>query len=108
LTVLTDLSRLDAEFSVSEAGARDELQWLRLVSKAEEPEFAFAELGFDEVGLARMRFEDALGNTTEIHFEDWQRDPPLAADAFSFVPPDGVDVVGDPGTEAEVFPIREN
>ena len=108
LTVLTDLSRLDAEFSVSEAGARDELQWLRLVSNAEEPEFAFAELGFDEVGLARMRFEDALGNTTEIHFEDWQRDPSLAADAFSFVPPDGVDVVGDPGTEAEVFPIREN
>jgi outer membrane lipoprotein carrier protein len=55
-----------------------------------------------------MRFEDSLGNTTEIRFQDWQRDPGLAADAFSFSPPAGVDVVGDPGADAEVFPIREN
>lgn len=108
LAVLTDLSRLDHEFSVSEAGERDGLQWLKLVSRAAEPEFAFAELGFDVAALVRMRFEDALGNTTEIRFSDWKRDPPLAADAFTFTPPADVDVVGDPGEEAEVFPIREN
>ena len=108
LSVLTDLSQLDREFSVSETGEHGGLQWLKLISNAPEPEFAFAELGFDKAGLARMRFEDALGNTTEIRFQDWQRDPRLAADAFSFSPPAGVDVVGDPGTEAEVFPIPEN
>ena len=56
LAVLTDLSQLDTEFTASEAGQRDGLRWLKLVSKAREPEFAFAELGFDDKGLARMRF----------------------------------------------------
>lgn len=107
LSVLTDLSRLDHEFQASEAGEREGLRWLKLVSKAKEPEFAFAELGFDKDGLARMRFEDSLGNTTEIRFSDWQRDPKLPADTFSFTPPAGVDVVGDPGQDAEVFPVRD-
>ena len=107
LSVLTDLSQLDREFTASEAGQRDGLRWLKLVSRAKEPEFAFAELGFDENSLARMRFEDALGNVTEIRFSDWQRDPKLTADTFSFKPPAGVDVVGDPGADAEVFPVKD-
>jgi outer membrane lipoprotein carrier protein len=108
LTVLTDLKRLDADFTASEAGQRDDLVWLRLVSKAPEPEFAYAELGFDSADrLLRMRFEDALGNTTEIRFSDWQRNPKLGADPFTFVPPKGVDVVGDPGTDAEVIPLKD-
>ena len=108
LTVLTDLSRLDADFTTSEAGERDGLAWLRLVSKAAEPEFAYAELGFDASDrLLRMRFEDALGNTTEIRFSDWQRNPKLTAEPFSFVPPKGVDVVGDPGDDAEVIPLKD-
>ena len=107
LSVLTDLSQLNHDFTASEAGEREGLRWLKLVSKAKEPEFSFAELGFDQKNLARMRFEDSLGNTTEIRFSDWQRDPKLPADTFSFTPPKGVDVVGDPGADAEVFPIQD-
>lgn len=105
LSVLTDLSRLDEEFTVSEAGENRGLVWLRLVSKASEPEFSFAEIGFGQQGLEQMRFEDSLGNTTEIRFSGWKRDPGLPADTFSFQLPDGVDVVGDRGSDAEVFPI---
>ena len=107
LSVLTDLSQLDHEFTASESGHRDGFDWLKLVSRAKEPEFAFAELGFDTKGLARMRFEDMLGNTTEIRFSDWQRDPGLPADTFSFTPPEGIDVVGDPGEDVEVFPVDD-
>lgn len=107
LSVLTDLSQLDHDFTATESSERDGMLWLKLVSKAKEPEFAFAELGFDKASLARMRFEDSLGNTTEIKFSNWQRDPKLAADTFSFTPPKGVDVVGDPGADAEVFPIKD-
>src|SRR5690349_22801067 len=39
LTVLTDLSQLDTQFTASESGERDGLVWLKLVSKAKEPEF---------------------------------------------------------------------
>src|SRR4029079_12547704 len=46
LTVLNDLGQLDAQFTATESGERDGLSWLKLVSKAKEPEFEYAELGF--------------------------------------------------------------
>jgi outer membrane lipoprotein carrier protein len=95
LTVLTDLSQLDTEFKASDAGTHDGLEWLRLVSRAKEPQFEYAEIGFDATGLRRMVFKDTLGNRTEIAFSDWQRNVGLPADTFTFVPPKGTDVVGD-------------
>lgn len=107
LTVLTDLSQLDRDFTTSEQGEHDGLTWLRLKSKDKEPQFAYADLGFDAGGLQRMRFEDTLGARTEIGFSDWKRNPPLAADTFRFTPPKGVDVVGDPTPAAQAFPIKD-
>jgi len=107
LTVLTDLSQLDSQFATSEAGTHDGLAWLRLTSKAKEPEFEYADLGLDATSLQRMRFKDQLGNVTEIRFADWKRNPSLPAGTFKFTPPKGVDVVGDLKPDAEVFPVRE-
>jgi len=107
LTVLTDLSQLDSQFATSEAGTHDGLAWLRLTSKAKEPEFEYADLGLDATSLQRMRFKDQLGNVTEIRFADWKRNPSLPAGTFKFTPPRGVDVVGDLKPDAEVFPVRE-
>jgi outer membrane lipoprotein carrier protein len=107
LTVLTDLSQLDRDFATSEQGEHDGLAWLRLKSKDKDPQFAYADLGFDAGGLARMRFEDALGDRTEIRFSDWKRNPQLPGDAFKFTPPKGVDIVGDPTPAAEAHPVKD-
>ena len=107
LTVLTDLSQLDHQFASSEAGERDGLVWLKLTSKAKEPEFEYAELGFDAQSLQQMVFKDQLGNTTQIHFADWKRNPALPPGTFKFTPPKGVDVVGDVKPDAEVFPVKD-
>ena len=107
LTVLTDLSQLDSQFTTSEAGERDGLVWLKLTSKAQEPQFEYAELGFDGDSLQRMQFKDQLGNITEIHFSDWKRNPALAVGTFKFTPPKGADVIGDTRPDAEVFPIKD-
>ena len=107
LTVLTDLSQLDSQFAAAEAGDKDGLSWLRLTSKAKEPEFEYADLGLGAQGLERMRFKDQLGNVTEIRFADWKRNPKLAAGTFRFKPPKGVDVVGDVPPEADVYPIKD-
>jgi len=106
LTVLTDLGQLDREFTSNEQGERDGLTWLRLKSKAKEPEFEYAELGFDSDGLKQMIFKDTLGNRTEITFSHWQRNPKFAKDTFKFTPPKGVDVIGDIKPNAEVFPVK--
>jgi outer membrane lipoprotein carrier protein len=95
LTVLTDLSQLDSEFKATDAGSHDGLAWLRLVSRGKDPQFDYAEIGFDATGPRRMVFKDTLGNRTEIAFSRWQRNPSLPADTFTFVPPRGTDVVGD-------------
>lgn len=93
LTVLTDLSQLDTEFKATDAGSRDGLEWLRLVSRSKDPQFEYADIGFDAAGPKRMVFKDTLGNKTTIMFSGWQRNPPLPADTFTFVPPKGTDVV---------------
>ena len=54
LTVLTDLSQLDSEFKTTDAGTRDGLEWLRLVSRSKEPQFEYAEIGFDASGTTPM------------------------------------------------------
>ena len=107
LTVLTNLSQLDHDFTTSEQGEHDGLAWLRLKSKDKDPQFAYADLGFDDGGLERMRFEDTLGDKTEIRFSDWKRNTKLNPDLFRFTPPKGVDVVGDPTPAAQAYPIKD-
>jgi outer membrane lipoprotein carrier protein len=95
LTVITDLKQLDRDFTVTERGEHDGLAWLRLTSKAKDPQFGYADLGFDTQGLKRMVFEDQLGATTDIRFADWQRNVELPPSTFNFTPPPGADVIGD-------------
>lgn len=97
LTVLTDLSQLDSEFKATDTGMRDGLDWLRLVSRSKDPQFEYADIGFDAAGPRRMVFKDTLGNRTVIVFSGWQRNPDLPTGTFTFVPPKGTDVVGDAG-----------
>jgi outer membrane lipoprotein carrier protein len=95
LTVLTDVKQMDKDFNAVEQGDHDGLSWLRLTSKAKDPQFDYADLGFDTNGLARMIFRDQLGAVTDIRFSNWQRNVPIPPETFNFVPPAGADVIGD-------------
>jgi len=95
LTVLTDVKQMDKDFNAVEQGDHDGLSWLRLTSKAKDPQFDYADLGFDANGLARMVFRDQLGAVTDIRFSDWKRNVSIAPETFNFVPPPGADVIGD-------------
>ncbi|MGN6328582.1 MAG: outer membrane lipoprotein chaperone LolA [Rhodanobacter sp.] len=106
LTVLTDVSQLDRNFKVAERGERDGLQWLRLTSTAKDPQFDYADLGFDANGLARMTFRDQLGSTTDIRFSNWQRNVAIPPATFNFVPPPGADVIGD-APVIDVQPLKD-
>ena len=95
LTVLTDVKQMDKDFNAVEQGDHDGLSWLRLTSKAKDPQFDYADLGFDANGLSRMIFRDQLGAVTDIRFSGWQRNVPIPPETFNFVPPPGADVIGD-------------
>jgi len=107
LTVLTDLAQLDRDYKVSESGEKEGLVWLTLVPKAEEAPFRQAQLAFGDSGLARMVLEDSLGMRNQIAFSGWQVNPELDAGTFRFVPPEGVDVVGEAAVAAEATPLRD-
>jgi outer membrane lipoprotein carrier protein len=95
LTLLTDPAQLDAQFEVREAGEADDLLLLELRSRSMESDFERLLLGLRDGSLKLMIMEDAFGLRTELRFLDAQRNPTLDEALFTFVPPDGVDVIGD-------------
>lgn len=96
LAALIDPSLLDRGFLVEEAVGRDGLQWLTITPRqAGDSGFQSARLGFRDDALTEMDVLDALGQRTVIGFSDWRKNPSFAAGTFEFVPPEGVDVVGD-------------
>lgn len=95
LAVLLDPASLEKRFDVAETGQADGLDWLTLKPKNEnDASFQFARLGFGKNGLQRMEIVDAVGQRTRIDFDGWKRNPSFTKDQFRFVPPSGVDVVG--------------
>jgi len=95
LTLLTDSEQLDQQFEVREAGEASGLQLLELRSRDAEDDFERVVLGMDGPSLRLMIMEDAFGLRTELRFDDIRRNPELDASLFRFLPPEGVDVIGD-------------
>ena len=109
LAALTDPAELERQFEVSDEGERDGLAWVRLTPRrAEDAQIVEARLGFDGQALREMWLLDSLQQRSVLRFSEWQRNGSLDASLFRFVPPEGVDVVGDAGEEAaEVFAVPE-
>lgn len=108
LLVLIDPSELERQFNV-EGPKSLENGVSRLVLTPRNPEAGMtrADLDFRDDGLDRMSLVDSIGQRTEIRFSAWERNPAFADGWFGFDPPDGVDVVGDLGEDAEVTPLGE-
>ncbi|MCK7592941.1 outer membrane lipoprotein chaperone LolA [Pseudomarimonas salicorniae] len=108
LAALIDPAELERQFEVTEEGERDGLTWVRLVPrKTEDAQITEARLAFAEGELRAMYLLDSLQQRSELRFSGWKRNTGLDAKLFRFIPPEGVDVVGDPGTDAEVMPLGD-
>jgi len=96
LAALVDPARLERDFKVRDGGEAEGLSWLLLSPReADQASFSSARLGFDGPALVRMEVVDTLGQRTEVAFSDWKRNPAFDSATFRFVPPAGVDVVGE-------------
>jgi len=72
--------------------------WVRLEPKDKNSGFNRVELGFIDSRLQRMIFFDNLEQTTLVALQDVIINEPIDDDRFTFVVPDGVDLVGTPAT----------
>lgn len=94
LMLLTDTSRLDAQFTVTELGDFDDMHLLELKSLDTESEFERILLGLDSTGIRMMVMEDTFGQRTEIQFSNSLKNAPADSQLFTFEPPEGTDLVG--------------
>lgn len=86
---------VEKAFKWRELPAADGLDWLGATPLAKEAAFAEIKLGFDEKSLKALELVDAFGQKTVVRFGEMERNPPIPADTFRFVPPKGADVIGD-------------
>ena len=95
LALLSGAAPLEDAFSVSGSGIQDGLQWYELRPKQEQPEFKKLRVAFNGEMLKIIELEDAFNQRTRLSFDRLQRNVPVDPGLLRFVPPQGVDVVGD-------------
>lgn len=93
--LLSGSESLEHNFAINEVGAKDDLEWVELIPREKDTSFERVRLGFDQHDLRIMELMDNFGQTTRLEFSHLQHNPRLAATLFEFIPPPGVDVVGD-------------
>jgi outer membrane lipoprotein carrier protein len=82
-------------FAFRDEGTREGLEWVEAIPRDKESGFERIRLGFGFSGIERMELVDAFGQTTELRFTGFQRNPRVDPALFTFTPPKGADVVGD-------------
>lgn len=93
--LLSGSNELEKNFTLKEAGEAEGLNWVEATPKVSDSGFERVRLGFSGSDLKAMELLDSFGQTTLIHFSRLERNPALPAATFRFVPPAGVDVVGE-------------
>jgi len=83
-------------FTISDAGSREGLDWVLVEPNGAEADFRSALFGFEHGNLKRMILEDKLDQTATVIFQKIERNGPVAAGEVSFKPPAGADVIGKP------------
>lgn len=90
--ILFGSNDLDKNFTLSEAGTRDGLEWLKAVPKAKDTSFELITIGLRNGLPEAMELKDSFGQTTVLAFRKIEKNPPLTATTFKFVMPKGADV----------------
>jgi outer membrane lipoprotein carrier protein len=90
--ILFGSNDLEKNFTLSEAGARDGLEWLNAVPKAKDTTFEQISIGLRDGVPQAMELKDTFGQTSVLKFTNFQRNPTLAAQQFRFDMPKGADV----------------
>ena len=96
--LLSDTRPLKDNFRIKELGVtKDGIAWVALRPRGEaEGGFESIRIGLEGQWVRVMEMRDGLGQTTQLRFFRLERNPKIAAKAFHFQPPAGVDVIGQP------------
>ena len=85
---------IEQAFVLSDAGDKNGLEWLDAKPRDRDAGFERIRMGFGQTGLEAMELLDQFGQTTELRFANFKRNPKLEPGTFRFVPPKGADLLG--------------
>lgn len=95
MLLITNPEGLDDDYQVTELGTLDGNQMLQLKARDADASFERILLSFMEGQLQALILEDSFGLRTEMNFFEVERNPPIPPGHFNFIPPAGVDLLGD-------------
>lgn len=90
--ILFGSNDLEKNFTLSDAGTRDGLEWLEAKPKAADSTFQMIGIGLRNGTPEAMELHDAFGQTSVLAFKKFEKNPQLSATQFKFVMPKGADV----------------
>jgi outer membrane lipoprotein carrier protein len=90
--ILFGSNDLEKNFTLSEAPARNGLEWLNAVPKAKDSQFQQISIGLKNGAPAAMELRDSFGQTSVLTFSKFEKNPALGAQQFKFETPKGADV----------------
>lgn len=93
--ILAGEGALEEAFELVDEGAAEDLVWVRATPLQADSSFEFMRMGLSGDMLMRMELRDHFGQTTTIDFVSLRLGVQRAPEFFSFVPPEGADVIGD-------------
>lgn len=93
--LLAGNNAIEQNFTLAEGGKSNGLEWVEASPKGKEGSFERIRIAFRGAALEVMELRDHFGQTTLIRFAGLELNPKLAPQLFTFVPPQGADVVGD-------------
>ena len=86
---------VEKAFTLSEPGKIDGVEVVDAVPKDKDSTFQRVRIGFVDKLPKMMEVRDNFGQVTTVVFSNFERNPALPSGTFTFVPPKGVDIVGE-------------
>lgn len=93
--LLAGKGRLEDAFTIKGQEQEAGVAWVELVPKRKDSGFERLRLGFEQDKIRVIEMLDGLGHTTRYTLRNGQENIKIDPARFNFVPPKGVDVVGE-------------
>ncbi len=88
-----DLRALQSDFNLQDSPDKDGMQWVTATPKGKDAQLQNVRIGFKGTELAALEILDSFGQRSVMSFSKVEVNPSLSAEAFSFKPPAGADVI---------------
>jgi len=93
--VLLNKNETDKNYQVKLEETAGDLQWFNMTPNVASDEIKQVWLGIDNNNIKILKLKNQLDNIVVFEFSNVIRNPELPDDFFTFIPPEGIDIIRD-------------